>query len=225
MDYGDCQKTKSGVATSIIFPYTDAEESKKMAASLMDEYNPKAVVSVELIGPNKKGYKHYSPGLPFAPLEKVARIEDLFYEASTRGILTISCLVQGNEIGGGTIEESVRRLVPYGDVCQCECQGGMACVVKTDVAFPAAVSNWGAYAIVAVLGLLLKNPEILQDAEMERRMMEACIMAGSIDGVVGKAVPSVDGIPCATHQAFVTMLHTIVANALSGEVISFTKKS
>ena len=224
MDYGDCQKTKSAVATSITFPYMDMEESKKIAASLMNEYNPAAVLSVELIGTNKKGYKHYSPGLPFELLGKAARIEELFYEASARGILTIGCLDQGNEIGGGTIEESVRRLVPYGDVCQCECQSGMACAVKTDIAFPAAVSNWAAYAIVAVLGVLLENPEILQDVQMEQRMMEACIMAGSIDGVTGKAEPSIDGIPCVTHQAFITMLHTIVVNALSGAVVSFTKK-
>jgi len=40
--------------------------------------------------------------------------------------------------------------------------------VQTDVVFPAAVSNWGAYGIVAMLAFLLKKPEILQDADMEQ---------------------------------------------------------
>jgi len=225
MDYEDCQRTKANVAVSVVFPNTDAEESRKFAASLIDKYNPKAVVSVETAGPNKKGYKHYSPGWPFEALAKAVEIEHLFYEASERGVLTIGVIDQGNEIGSGTIEETVRKVVPYGDVCQCECQSGMACAVKTDVVFPAAVSNWGAYAIVAVLGLLLKKPEVLHDAETERRMIEACIMANSVDGVSCWSIPSVDGIKSETHQAFITMLHTIVANGLTGAVTSVTKKS
>lgn len=225
MDYEDCQKTKTSVAVSVVFPNTDAEKSKKFAASLMDKYDPKAVVSVETAGPNKKGYKHYSSGLPFEMLVKAIGIEHLFYEASKRGVLTIGVLDQGNEIGGGTIEETVRKLVPYGDVCQCECQSGMVCAVKTDIAFPAALSNWGAYAIVAVLGLLLKKPGILQDAEMERRMIETCIMAGSVDGVLGQSIVSVDGIKGKAQEAFITMLHTIIENALSGAaVVGQTKK-
>ena len=220
MGYEDCQKTKSSVAVSVIFPNTDAEESRKFAASLMDKYNPKAVVSVETVGPNKKGYKHYSSGIPFEMLVKSVGIEHLFYEASERGVLTIGVIDQGNEIGSGTIEETVRELVPYGDVCQCECKGGMVCAVKTDVTFPAAISNWGAYAIVAMLGLLLNKPGILQDEDTERRMIEASIMAGAVDGVLGQAIVSVDGINGKTQEAFITMLHTIIENALSGAGVS-----
>ena len=224
MDYDDCKKTKSAVAASLVFPNGTKDEDRRNAVSMMDEFTPKAVISIETAGPNKKGYKHFSPGLPFEASGKVPGIEHLFFEANDRGILTIGCLDNGNEIGSGTIEECVREFVIYGDMCQCECKGGMVCAVKADIAFPSAVSNWGAYAIVAVLGLLLNKPEILQDEDTERRMLEACIMAGAIDGVLGKPVLSVDALSCSTHQAYVTLLHTIIINALSSSVVSFAKK-
>jgi len=100
-----------------------------------------------------------------------------------------------------------------------------ALLKQTDITFPAAISNWGAYAIVAMLGLLLNKPGILQDEDMERRMIEACIMAGSVDGVLLQAVVSVDGLKGKTQEAFITMLHTIIENALSGAgVTGQTKK-
>ena len=223
LDYSEAKNTGISAATMVTFPVVEAEESKKFAANIMNEYSPKLVASVELMGPNKKGIKHFSPGLPFEAKGKAAGMEYIFYEAEARKILTIACIDQGNEMGSGTIEEEVRRIVPYGDVCRCPCGAGMACAVKADVTFPCALSNWGAYAITAMLGFLLNKPEILQDIDTERRMLEACIMGRSVDGVIGKLTKSVDGVNCETQQAFITMLHTIIDNALSGAIVNFAK--
>jgi hypothetical protein len=87
-------------------------------------------------------------------------------------------------------------------------------MVKADIVFPASISNWGAYAITAMVAYLLQKPEILQDEDTERRMLEACIMAGAIDGPVGRPVMSVDGVNLKAQQGLINMLHAIIENAL-----------
>lgn len=216
LEYEEARATTTRCAVAIPFPYI-GKEAEKFAKSMMDKYAPKAVASVEMFGPNKKGVKHFGTGLPVEGYgEKFPGVEHVFHEANTRGILTIGCLDVGNEMGAGTIEEVVRKVVPYADVCRCPCESGFACAVKAEVAFPASVSNWAAYAITAMVGYLLKQPEILQDVDTERRMLEAAAMAGSADGCLGMSVPAADGIYWETQQCFIRILRNIVESALSG---------
>ena len=84
----------------------------------------------------------------------------------------------------------------------------------TSVVFPAAISNWGAYGIVAMLAFLLKKPEILQNAYTERRMLEACVMAGAIDGIIHSPVTAVNSVDSEVDEALITMLHGIIKSAL-----------
>ncbi len=222
MKYSEAKETFA--ASEVIFPCLDKDESKRFAANIMDEYTPKAVISVETVGPNKKGAKHFASGGDAEAKEKLPALEYLFYEASARGVLTIGVIDQGNELGSGLIEEDVRRIVPYADVCCCSCGAGIACNVKADVVFPAAISNWGAYGISAMLGCLLKKPEILQDAETEQRMLEACIMAGVVDGLWFRPIMQVDGVSHEANEALITILHAIIKNALLGlKVDQFVK--
>jgi hypothetical protein len=67
-----------------------------------------------------------------------------------------------------------------------------------------------------MMGYLLKKPEILQNEETEWRMLDASIKAGAIDGIVAQPVMCVDGLGVKAHQGLITLLHTIVKNALSG---------
>ena len=181
---------------------------------MIDEYKPKAVISVETVGPNKKGIKHTAGGAAAESKDKFPGLEYLFYEANARGVLSVGCIDQGNEVGSGTIEEVVRIITPCGDICNCPCRAGLACVVKTDIVFPAAVSNWGAYAITAMVAYLLKKPEVLQDPNTERRMLEACITAGAVEGMSGRLIMGVDGLDVETNQGLINILHSIIRNAL-----------
>jgi len=225
MEYDLAKETTSAGAVAVTFPCVDKDESKKIAAKLLDDYSPKALISVETVGPNKKGVKHFAAGTDVEAKYKMPGLENLFYEASSRGILTIGLIDQGNEIGSGTIEEDVRRITPYADVCQCPCGAGGACAVKTDIVFPAAISNWGAYAITAMLAYLLKEKELLQDAYTERRMLEACIMAGAVDGVSGRGIMAVDSVSHEAGEAVITLLHNIIGNALSNLTLDRYVKS
>lgn len=218
-EYSLAQKTSCTTSAEAVFPIVDKAASKKFAAKLIDDYAPKAVITVETVGPNKKGVKHFGAGADMETNEKLPGLEYLFHEANERKILTIGCIDQGNELGSGTIEEDVRRLTPYGDVCRCPCKSGIACSVKTDIVFPAAISNWAAYAISAMLAFLLRNLEVLQDAETERRMLEACVMAGACDGPTGKSIMQVDTISYEANEGMIRLLHGIVENALIGSQI------
>jgi hypothetical protein len=219
LDYELAKTTTSAAAVVATFPVLDKEGSKKIATTIIDEYTPEAVISVETAGPNKKGIKHFGPGADMEATDRLPGLEYLFYESSRRGILTVSCIDQGNEIGSGTIEECVRRITPYGDVCRCLCKSGIACSVKTDIVFPAAISNWGAYAISAMLAFLRGKPEILQDSDTERRMLEACIMTGACDGPTGRPVMLVDAVSHQANEGMIDILHSIIENALVGSNI------
>jgi len=216
LEYEKAIQYRRAVAGEITFPITDEKESQKIAAKLIDRCAPKAIITVETVGPNKKGVKHSGAGYNVETQDKLPHLEQLFYEASARSILTIGVIDRGNEIGSGTIEEEVRKITPYANVCRCPCGAGGACAVKTDIVFPASVSNWGAYAITAMVEYLLKKPDILQDEDTERRMLEACIMAGAIDDTVGQSIVSVDGVGLKGQQGIVNLLHTILDNGLKG---------
>jgi hypothetical protein len=90
----------------------------------------------------------------------------------------------------------------------------VATVAATDVLVAAAVSNWGAYGIAAVLAALLRRPEVLHDAETEYRMLLACVAAGGMDGAYARLVPMVDGTAAEIQTSLITILHGIVGNAL-----------
>jgi D-glutamate cyclase len=214
LDYDQATQYASAVAGAITFPMAGKEESKEAAASILDRCTPKAIISVETIGPNKNGVKHSGAGFSAEAKGTIAHLEELFVEAKARGILTIGMIDRGNEIGSGAILEAVRRITPQADVCRCPCDGGSACVVETDFVFPAAVSNWAAYAFSAVLAYLTKKPSALHGDDMERRILEACAMAGAIDGIRSQTIPECDGIGLKGHQAIVNLLAATVANAL-----------
>ena len=206
-------KEARNTAAIILFPYGDDDKVKKFAVELIDTYNPKAILSFETMGPNREGVHHTALGFRYHG----ASLYHLFDEASKRGILTIAGIDLGNELGSGNIEEEVRRIIPYGNVCQCPCKSGSACRVTADVTIPVATSNWAAYGISAMLGLLLKRPDLLQDMDTERRMLEACIMAGGVDGVTMRPILAVDGMSDKANQCLVNLLHEIINNGLKEE--------
>jgi len=212
----EAKKIKSTVAGEMLFPVADEAASKKAAASILDECSPKVVISVETVGPNRIGVKHSGAGYNVEAERKLPKLEQLFYEAAARKIPTIAVIDRGNELGSGTIEETVRKVTPYADVCRCPCQGGGACSVMADIVFPVSISNWGAYAITAMLACLLKQPELLHDEDTEYRMLEASIMAGAVDGILGQVIMSVDTLGIKAQQGLISLLKGIVENALKG---------
>jgi hypothetical protein len=66
--------------------------------------------------------------------------------------------------------------------------------VSASVCLPVDVSNWGAYALTAVLSVFYREWLGLEDGE-EGAMLNAMLEAGAVDGVTGRQGLSVDGVP------------------------------
>jgi D-glutamate cyclase len=196
-------------ALAIEFPY--GFDTGPHISQLFDEHRPKAVIFVERTGPNADGIFHSVTGSPKKPEEVVA--SHLFAaEAKERGILTIGVGDGGNEVGFGRIYDEAREI---------QAAPVAMTVTETDILVAASISNWGAYGIAAMLGYLLEKPELVQDPDMEYRMLNACIAAGGADGAFTSPVMYVDGTSWQTQQAIVTILRETVANALIPLVRAF----
>lgn len=189
------------------FPIASRSESEVGAARLLTELSPAAVISVERIGGNVKGRHHYANG---APLRTQAYLEPIAELAREHGLATVGVGDGGNEIGMGNMLAAVQDIMPAGRRCQCDCGAGIACAVPVDVLVVANTSNLGAYGIAACMGILLNQPRLIHDREMERRFLEAVAAAKCMDA--GFISPSVDGTGD-TSLAVVELLHRIVAFA------------
>jgi hypothetical protein len=197
-------KTTARTASVIGFPI-DENEATNEAGRLFNELKPKAIISVECRGRNEKGVYHALPkGRKMNHI--AAKMVALFDKGKSSGTLTVGIGDGGNEIGWGIINDIIREKIPYGDKCSCGCGGGVGDVTEVDVLVAASVSNWGAYGVTACLSLLLNNPEVCHNAEIESRMLRLCIDAGGINGPSFLPEPKVDGLSEETNRSVVNIL-------------------
>ena len=191
------------------FP-TEAAAAQAAAQQLIAQVRPAALVVTEKVGPNRLGVAHSAMGFAI-PDGARALIEYLLDAVHAASLPTIGVGDNGNDVGFGLIEDSVRRYKPYGDVCQCPCGGGLATVTRVRILVTAAVANWGAYGIVTCLAALRQQPDLLHSAATELAMLEACVRAGAADGITGRRETTVDALPAAVHASIVELLQALIA--------------
>ena len=121
-------------------------------------------------------------------------------------VVTIGVGDGGNEIGMGNVRTRLRRLGPL--------MARIAAVVSTDHLVVSGVSNWGAYAIAAALGRLAEKP-LLHTPEDERRLIEACVAAGAVDGLSRRREATVDALALDVHVAFVRLLRVAAESGVT----------
>jgi hypothetical protein len=185
----------------VVVPFPiDEVAAVSEAKRLFDAYSPKALIAIEKNGPNKDG--RYSMVNGSDNSDCVAKAAKLFDEAKKRKVLTIGIGDRGNEIGLGTIAEVPRRILPYGE------KATDSTIV--DVVVTAAISNWGASGIAAVLAAILNKPDVLHDTSTETRMLHRCIEAGGVDGFNCCPVPITDGMSESTQVAICALLNELV---------------
>jgi len=215
----DPGSARNGPHRAIIegFPvnHTGAREA---ALRILDYYQPSALIGIERPGWNKNRIHHSGGGFDIS--EFTAKIDYLFEEAKTRGILTIGIGDLGNEIGMGYILDSIRENVPHGAVCQCPCGGGIAATFEPDLGIFANISNWGAYGVEACLAAILSEPEVLHDGLTERRMIEESVRGGAIDPVSGMSRPYVDGTSIEINVQIIDLLASIVHHRIPGSIFT-----
>ncbi|MDR3561606.1 MAG: DUF4392 domain-containing protein [Negativicutes bacterium] len=205
------ERNKMMTISVLPFPF-EREAAKKRAAELLDELKPAACIAIERGGMNEAGIIHNMLGHDTG--DSQAKIDYLFQLAGKRGIATVGIGDGGNEIGMAAIADTVKKDVPYGEKCQCPCGGGLAVSTPVDVLVTAAISNWGGYALAALLGISTGVEGAIGDAVLENRVLEAAALAGFHDPLSGGVFPGADGCSAAVQVSMVTLLREAV---LQGE--------
>jgi len=186
--------------------------AKKRAKGILDEMKPSLIIAIEKASPNEKGVYHTGVGYDVTSIE--GKVEYLMEEAKSRGIYTIGIGDGGNEVGMGCIKETIKRVLPTGADCGCPCGAGTHSGIATDLLIVAMVSNWGAYAIEALLAIAKGKPEIMHDRNLEERVFQAAVSGGFIDPAAGFAMDSGDAIDKNVHLAMVDILNFIVKSKI-----------
>lgn len=210
-DYDEAKQYPRRIALENLSVIDDV--AQRRAKSLLDEMNPSLIIAIEKASPNEKGVYHTGVGYDVTAIE--GKVSYLIQEAKKRGIFTIGIGDGGNEVGMGCIKETVKKVLPTGPKCGCPCGAGIHSDIATDLLLVAMVSNWGAYAIEALLAIAKGKPEIMHDRALEDKVFEAAASAGFIDPAAGFGMASGDAIDKNVHLAIVDILNFIVKSKIS----------
>ena len=162
-----------------IEPLIDADD-------YLDTTAPTHLLSIERLGRGPDGRYYNMRGVDVT--ETTPPLDDLFIEASKRGITTIGIGDGGNEIGMGRVFANAVGAVPHGR--------RIATTVSTDFCIVAGVSNWGAYGLAGALSVL-EDRDLLPTAESVALDLENMVhIGGAADGVTHRTrqAPTVDGL-------------------------------
>lgn len=165
-------------------------------------------IAIEKAGVNEKGVQHSVNGNSRQGTRAV--VDNIFVNMLENGKTTIGIGDGGNEIGFGSIYEDACKIVPYGKKCRCGCEGSIVTVTATKYLYPAAISNWGAYAITAALAIATNHPEFSLRPNEEETLLQTAIKYDCRDGGTGEAAFRVDGVSGESSMAFVCLLNEIV---------------
>ena len=172
-------------------------------------------VTIEKLGRNREGIRHSVMGSPLARTGDYY-IDDFIEAMTEKGKLTVGIGDGGNEIGFGKIHDDVRNIVAFGADCGCPCGGGTATTTATRYLLPAAISNYGAYALTTALALGASDREMMVDGETVRGLIEGVVALGCLDG--GTMDPDFigdDGVPIDAVVRYVDQLGSIFTQWMS----------
>jgi hypothetical protein len=194
----------------VVVPFpTDSALAPDAAAGLI-ALRPAAILAVEHPGANAKGIYHSSLGIDIS--EGCAKVEGLFEAARSRQVLTLSCLDMPNEIGAATLKSIVPNIAFGGP------QGAAAAgASEVDIVVVGATVNWAAYAVAAMLSVLLDKSELCATVDRDHRMLAAVQAHGGVEGVTGSIEPGagVDGVSAAESGLIVELIRSVAGDAQS----------
>ena len=175
------------------------------AQRLIESEKPTHLVAIERPGRNRDGDYLNMRGESVAAWN--APIDELFGVRGKARPVTVGIGDGGNESGMGAARARIARLDPL--------RARIASVVRVDQLVVAGVSNWGAYGVVAALGRLTGD-DLLHTAEVERRLIAACVAAGACDGVTRRCEATVDSLGADTHAGVVDLLRLASRSGIMG---------
>ncbi len=184
--------------TLIEVPVAGPETTLPLARPILDAWRPVLLVSIERCGLTRSGRYLTMRG---ADITADTACIDAFFWLHGR---TVGIGDGGNEIGMGNFYDTIRNL-----------PGMPADPATTRVTHPviASVCNWGAYGLIAGLSLLA-GKNLLPDPDEERERLEALVRAGAVDGITGRAEPTVDTFAWTDYSRVLLELHFLVGRSL-----------
>jgi hypothetical protein len=178
-----------------VFAYPEGQDA---ARQVLEREQPSHLIAIERPGRGREGDYLNARGLSVAAWNRP--LDEMFVLAARRPgqpPVTIGVGDGGNEIGMGSVRAQLEG--------ESELIARIASVVPVDHLVVAGVSNWGAYGIVAQLGRLT-GQRLLHTPAEERRLIDACVKAGAVDGLTRRCEPTVDALGADTHAAVVALL-------------------
>jgi D-glutamate cyclase-like protein len=187
-----------------VLVFEGADDASAAARRLLAAEAPTHLVSIERPGRTRDGDYRNARGKSVrqwnAPL-------DALFLAAPRRIVTVGIGDGGNEIGMGNVRARIGRASVL--------LRSISSVVKVQHLVVAGTSNWGAWGVVAELSRLAGRP-LLHSAAEERRMVEACVAAGAVDGISRRREATVDGLPLEAHVGMLELLRLFGAPRRAG---------
>jgi hypothetical protein len=166
-----------GGAPVHVFPLADAAASTAFAAKLLATVRPTLLVAIERCGRSRDGRYRNMRGRDISA--QTAMVDELFLGHSA----TVGIGDGGNEIGMGSCYEAVLAVPSL---------VRDPCAVPVGRLVVAAVSNWGAYGLVAALSRLTGRM-LLPTAHEHGELILRMASRGAVDGITGVRDGSVDG--------------------------------
>jgi len=190
------------------FPITVLSPLQSEADRAIDEllaaFRPTQVLAIERPGSAADGHRYSMLGDRLDDLVPAA--DRLLAPGGARHYRTIAIGDGGNELGLGGLREAFKERVAHGEL--------IFCATAADYVIPAGISNWGACALTAALSLLAGRP-LLHPAAHERRVLEALLAAGAVDGCTRQPTLSVDGIAWDDYAKTITAIYAETTGALA----------
>lgn len=187
----------------------EIDKASQQAKSIIDVYNPEAVISIECPSANKNGRYHNAGGVDVTDLE--AKTDILFGMLAEKGVPNIAIGDLGNEIGMGTISQCIENHIPSD--CSCCGKGGITAKTKADNIITATVSDWGCYALICMIAYMTDNPDIMHDSSLQKKMMVAASENGLID-MTGEHIPAIDGFGVKITGLIVDLMRETMMNTI-----------
>ncbi len=159
------------------------------------QHQPDVIIAIERNGQAEDGKYYNASGVDVAT--QVAHFDPLFLTANARGVITIAVGDGGNELGFGNHLAEARVLL--GESKQ------IACVTPAKYLVACGVSNWGGYALAALVAWLNRS-RLACSKEMLTEVLTSIVAACAVDGVSGRRTPSVDGLPLTIELEMFTQL-------------------
>lgn len=174
----------------------DHASARREAEDRLAALQPDAVVSIERPGLAADGRYYNMRGEDIS--ERCAIFDDYLRLADCP---TIAIGDGGNEIGMGRLaRETAALAIP-------------AAATGCDELIVADVSNWGAYALVALLDP--GRGAAALDAIAHREMLEALAAAGGVDGVTRAATATEDGLRASVGELLIADLRQLVEHGMT----------